>query len=63
MPKKPTINAGLIRQLGGPKALSRKLTIDGKRPTPAAVSMWIVRNTIPYRWRPAVEALLRERAA
>lgn len=61
MVKKRPNFARLLRALGGPKAVAESLLVDGKRPTPAAVSMWITRDHIPYRWRPAIEAMVSAR--
>ena len=49
-----------VRALGGPSKLSKALVIDGKSPSQAAISMWSVRNWVPYRWKPLFEAALNE---
>lgn len=40
----------IISKLGGPSGASAVLGSDGE-PSPAAVSMWLQRGIVPYRWR------------
>ena len=44
-----------IKKLGGPAEVAANVTVDGERPTPAAVTMWGQRNEIPWKWRGAFE--------
>ena len=46
-----------IEILGGAKSVASKICVDGENPTASAVSMWAQRETIPWKWRAAFEAL------
>lgn len=51
-----------LKKYGGPSGLAPRLIDDeGRAATAAAVSMWLLRSKVPYRWRGALRDVLRAR--
>lgn len=51
-----------IKKLGGPKALSQKLSENGHQVSEDNISIWGTRNNIPYKYRLAIARLAKSEA-
>jgi hypothetical protein len=55
-----TVIRGLVKKLGGPEVIAEALShAAGREIGVSSVAMWAMRESIPWRWRPALAQLAR----